>query len=70
MEQIAGITSDRVQDVVNAYIHGLIGRYPRARYLVGMDAKMAIFINSLPEWLADEIFLISGRNMIPQCCKK
>jgi short-subunit dehydrogenase len=40
--------------VVNAYEHALFGRFPRARYVVGWDAKVALkFLNWLPEWLAD-----------------
>jgi len=46
--------SPRVDDVVDAYQHALLGTYPRARYLVGFDAKFIWMpLQYLPEWLGD-----------------
>jgi len=43
--------------VVDAYQHALLGRFPRARYMVGPDAKyMFLPIQWLPEWLGDWAF--------------
>jgi len=48
------IGSPRVEDVVDAYQHALLGTYPRARYLVGFDAKFIWMpIQWMPEWLGD-----------------
>jgi len=44
----------RVIDVVDAYEQGLLGRFPRARYLVGMDCfTFFLPLQMLPEWLGD-----------------
>ena len=56
--------SYRLSLVVDAYEHALLGRYPRARYLVGNDARYLLApIQTLPEWLGDWILrkLESGR---------
>jgi NAD(P)-dependent dehydrogenase (short-subunit alcohol dehydrogenase family) len=51
------VASDRLTDVVDAYEHALLGRFPRARYLVGKDANyLFIPIQALPEWLGDWIY--------------
>jgi len=45
-----------IDDVVDAYEHALFGRYPRARYVVGRDAKFIYLpLQWLPEWLGDWI---------------
>ena len=44
----------RVEDVVDAYEQGLLGRFPRARYPVGKDCYAFFLpVEKLPEWLAD-----------------
>lgn len=48
--------SERFSDVVDAYEHALLGLYPRARYVVGWDATLFIWIQALPEWLGDWLF--------------
>jgi NAD(P)-dependent dehydrogenase (short-subunit alcohol dehydrogenase family) len=48
------MASPRVDDVVDAYQHALLGTYPRARYLVGFDAKFIWMpLQWMPEWLGD-----------------
>jgi len=48
------IASPRLDDVVDAYQHALLGTYPRARYLVGFDAKFIWMpLQWMPEWLGD-----------------
>ena len=50
------IGSERVSDVVDAYHHALLGRFPRARYMPGKDAKFLwLPIHWAPEWLGDLI---------------
>ena len=39
--------------VAEAYAHALLGRYPRARYLVGTDARAVMLLQALPEWVSD-----------------
>jgi len=47
----------RIDDVVDAYQHALFGTYPRARYVVGFDAKYIwLVLQWMPEWLGDWIF--------------
>jgi len=48
------IASSRMDRVVDAYQHALLGTYPRARYLVGFDAKFIWMpLQYMPEWLSD-----------------
>ena len=51
------VSSTRISDVVDAYEHALLGRFPRVRYVVGKDAKyLWLPVQALPEWLGDFIF--------------
>ena len=52
----APIVNQDTSVVVNAYIHALTARFPRARYVLGKDAKVWLAIEMLPEWLRDRIF--------------
>ncbi len=48
--------SNRISDVVDAYEHALCARCPRARYVVGFDARYLFLpMTALPEWLSDWI---------------
>ena len=50
------LASDRISDVVDAYEHALLGVFPRARYVVGLDARFFFMpLQKLPEWLSDWI---------------
>ncbi len=50
------LASDRISDVVDAYEHALCSRFPRARYVVGKDAKFIFLpLQAMPEWLGDWI---------------
>jgi len=61
MYKIATYTTD---SVVEAYEHALLGRFPRARYLVGRDAKFVYLpLQWLPEWLGDWLM----RKFDPNC---
>ena len=52
--------SERLDDVVDAYKHALLSRYPRARYVVGKDTKYFVIpVQWLPEWLGDWILDVS-----------
>ena len=63
--------SDRFSDVVDAYEHALLGLYPRARYVVGWDAWVFIWIQALPEWMADWLSVHLYSNMpLPACVRK
>ncbi len=58
--------------VVDAYIHAALGKYPRARYLIGVDAKyIAMPLQWLPEWLGDWILLnvLKKDSPKPKACK-
>jgi len=54
--KIVDYQSERLTDVVDAYEHALLGRFPRARYVVGTDSKyLWLPLQWLPEWLGDFI---------------
>ena len=56
VEGVQKVASDRLTDVADAYVHALLGRYPRARYAVGWDCKYVwIPMSWLPEWMADRL---------------
>ena len=38
---------------VDAYVHAFLGRFPRARYVVGTDARVVMLLQALPEWVSD-----------------
>lgn len=42
-----------LDEVLDSYEDALFCRYPRARYVVGSQGRIATFITPLPEWLAD-----------------
>jgi NAD(P)-dependent dehydrogenase (short-subunit alcohol dehydrogenase family) len=66
------VSSSRITDVVDAYQHALLGRFPRARYVVGTDAKyLWLPVQWLPEWLGDILMNNFDRNAPkPACLKK
>ena len=70
MADAHGLLSDNVDQVCAAYEHALLGRYPRARYVVGLDARLVMLpIQCLPEWLADWLHdaLARGRPLPAAC---
>src|SRR6218665_171327 len=60
--------SERFSDVVDAYEHALLGLYPRARYLIGWDARVVVWIQALPEWMGDWLFFHLYSNSPPPAC--
>lgn len=71
-EFIEKIASPRISDVVDAYEHALTGWWPRARYVVGKDAKFLwLPLQWMPEWLCDTILNKLNKNKpIPAVLKK
>ena len=69
---VGGIVSERIHDVLDAYEHALLGLYPRARYIVGKDAKYIwLPIQAMPEWMGDAFLrLVSKNRPIPRVLKK
>ncbi len=65
------LRSPGIAVVVDAYTHALIGCYPRARYLIGWDAKMAVFLSWLPEWMGDQMIICDffRKTVSPAKCK-
>jgi len=50
------VSFPQMSDVLDAYEHALLGVYPRARYVVGYDARFFwLPLQALPEWLGDWI---------------
>jgi len=68
---LAAMGSDRVFEVADAYQHALLGKYPRTRYVVGMDAEFFwIPLSYLPEWLADFLLrLLEFKHPKPACLR-
>ena len=65
--------SDKVEEVIDAYVHALLGRFPRARYLVGKDASIVWrTVEKFPEWLSDLLIekLFANGKMIPAYLSK
>jgi hypothetical protein len=64
--------SPHTSEVVDAYQHALLGRFPRARYVVGFHARFTVLsIAALPEWLGD--WIVEAMNpdlVIPAGAKK
>ncbi|CAL1546658.1 unnamed protein product [Lymnaea stagnalis] len=57
--------SPHTYKVVNAYVDAITAKYPRARYLVGYDAKfLFVPIYHLPEWLMDWLIEFKSRKLI------
>ena len=40
-----------------------LGRYQRARYLIGMDARLMVLIQALPKWLGDCVLELFTRKV-------
>ena len=57
-----------LMDVVHAYEHALLARYPRARYLVGKDAVYKARWAAMPEWYSDWK-LDSKDQPVPAACR-
>ena len=57
--------------VVDAYVHALVGRYPRCRYRVGVDSRwLALPILWLPTCLGDKLLkLVYWTDAKPILCK-
>ena len=60
---------DDVTPVLDAYTHALLGRFPRARYLVGKSSGVMMLIQSLPEWIGDRILRLQRKGLKPAACK-
>jgi hypothetical protein len=61
-----------ITPVIDAYQHAVLGRFPRARYVVGIDSRLIyIPLSHLPEWLFDAVLRILGLSQpVPQAMKK
>ena len=63
-----GLFSERLYEVVNAYESALLASYPRARYVVGLDAR-CLWIPTgswMPEWLSDYLLAHQNNRPVPQ----
>ena len=63
--------SSRLNDVVEVYEHALFSYWPRARYVVGIFAKLFFLpLQYLPEWLGDWLFVkVMYRLPTPAACR-
>ena len=68
---VQGLVSDKVQLVHGALEHAVLGRFPRARYVLGLDARLLLLpIQCLPEWLGDWLLdLLARGRPIPAACQ-
>ena len=56
---LESFASDRISDVIEAYEHAILGSFPRARYVVGVDSIVVLTVAALPEWLGDWVLKLS-----------
>jgi len=62
--------NDKIEMVVDAYEHALLGTFPRARYVVGWDAKLFFLpMQWLPEWLGDWLVELLFKPPVPAALK-
>ncbi|KAJ8313870.1 hypothetical protein KUTeg_008431 [Tegillarca granosa] len=55
------VASKDTYKVVNAYHHALTARYPKTRYLVGIDANIIYpILWTIPDWITDILFAYAG----------
>ena len=71
---VSGLISEDITPVVDAYTHALTAVFPRARYVVGKDAKyLWLTLQALPEFLGDFFIellaTMNGVKPIPAACK-
>lgn len=70
----SSIVKADISPVVDAYIHALTAKFPRARYPVGSDVAIALTLQMLPEWISDWLVHIILRRInsypIPAACKR
>ena len=71
-EEFYTLSSAEPSEVADAYVHALLACYPRARYLVGWDAWLFVFLQALPEWISDWFLVkVFGRKFpLPEALKK
>ena len=63
-------SSPHLWKVVDAYTHALTAKYPKCRYVIGVDAYfVAKVLGYLPEWLQDYI-MFKVAPIIPAKCKR
>jgi len=64
--------SERLDDVVDAYEHALLGRYPRARYVVGKDAQFLwIPLSNMPACVGDYVMAyLQPKRPLPAALQK
>ena len=60
---------DDISPVLDAYTHGLLGLFPCARYVLGKQSSLALFIQSLPEWMGDRLLRLVSHRPKPAACK-
>ncbi|KAJ8314166.1 hypothetical protein KUTeg_008727 [Tegillarca granosa] len=48
-------SSSRTYQVVDAYVDALTARFPKTRYVVGLDAWACTLFMKLPEWIIDTV---------------
>jgi len=59
------LMSEKIDDVVNAYKHALLAVFPRARYVVGLDARFLwLPLQMLPEWMSDFILVKTNKDRL------
>ena len=52
-----GVTQD-VSEVTGKIKHALLARYPRRRYVTGIDSNLAVFLTHLPTMFVDFVVAV------------
>lgn len=49
-------TLQNPENVADAMVHALLGKYPKLRYIIGYDANTFFRVMALvPDWIADRV---------------
>ncbi len=64
--------SQGISPVVDAYVHAVVGKFPRARYVVGLDAKflfkpLSYMPESISDWLLPKF--MPHISVLPRACR-
>jgi len=46
-------------EVTEAYLHAVLGKYPKQRYLVGREKWLLLLLTNVPVWISDWIFALA-----------
>lgn len=51
------MSSERVDEVIDAYEHAILAWFPRFRYVIGKSTGILCVLSHLPEWITDAVMM-------------